>query len=127
MRPPLRILHLIDTVRRLQIGIIPSLVTQGLEKIVDRAVRRRHPPLVQVAEHRPFTRLENDAALVGMEEKPTKVVSAATCFHSNDTSWRLAGKLNGRLPPHRSTDDHCTVVVNTDNAAAILAYVDTQN
>jgi hypothetical protein len=36
-------------------------------------------------------------------------------------------KLNERLPPYRSTDDDCTVVVDTDNAAAILADVSTQN
>lgn len=48
-------------------------------------------------------------------EKSTKVVSAATCFHSND-GRHLAYKLNERLTSHRSADNHRAFVINSDNA-----------
>ncbi len=57
-------------------------------------------------------------------EKSPQVVSAAACFHSNDACRHLAYKLNERLPPHRSADNHRTFVVNSHNAAAVLPYVD---
>lgn len=53
-------------------------------------------------------------------EKSTKVMSAAACFHNNSARWHAADKLNERLTSHRSTDKHCTFVINAHNAAAIL-------
>jgi hypothetical protein len=48
-------------------------------------------------------------------------------FHIDDAARILADKINERLPPHRSANSYRTSFVDADNAAAIFAYIDTQN
>ena len=52
------------------------------------------------------------------------MMGATASFHRNDTRRQFADKLNQCLLPHRRVHIHRSFVVNPDNAAAILPYID---
>jgi hypothetical protein len=51
---------------------------------------------------------------------PTNVVRAAACFHRNDARRQSRCELRDALPAHPTTLDHSPVLVQHDEAAAIL-------
>lgn len=60
----------------------------------------------------------------GLSERRLTVRPSVFLLANNDASRHLADKLNQRLTSHRSADNHRTFVINSDNATAVLSYVD---
>ena len=60
-------------------------------------------------------------------QDPTEMVSATTRFHCNDARCQTAGKVDDTRPLHTPTNDNASVIIESDDAAAVLTQVDPKN
>jgi hypothetical protein len=56
-----------------------------------------------------------------------EVMGAAACFHSNDAPCQLRGEFDNVFRSYAPPLDYCTVTIESYDAAAVLAQVNSQN
>jgi len=61
------------------------------------------------------------------DKNPPQVMGTAASFHSDNAGRQFGHELNQGLPPHCSAQHRCSTLVNADDTAAILAYINAQN
>ena len=59
-------------------------------------------------------------------KETTKMMCATAGFLRDNAAWQLLDITNQLLPPHRPTQNHGTLIVNTNDIAAVLPNVDTR-